>query len=691
MVSRQRRGAAELVTGHNFAGEREFHEGRTLLAFTSFPRHTENETLKTTILRSLAAAAVALGIAAPAASAGVGPDYVSSDNVEYVGPIREAGDGVGARIVGDKLYVTSTTHLLIYDIKSDPAAPKLLGTFTLNIEFENEEVPTNGKILGISSDTFCVIPDPNGIGNSGSAVDGGCLSIYDVSNPSSIKLLSVVKGAGNHTSTCVFDCKYFVGNEGTLVDATDPANAKIVEGGWKDTLEDQEVGYCHHVRELDPGVILGACNPVALFSMRPQDGGSPTAPALISKGELGDTRLIHSNRWPQNGRDRWVLVGGETNASGTCDDTVGAFMTFDAKNTVNPAGGFFNQPMTLVDEFRPTSGTYQDGKSPYNALGCSVHWFEEHPTFRNGGLVALATYENGTRFMQIGPDGKITEQGFFLPAGGSTSAPHWNPYDPTIVYSIDYARGIDILKYTGDLYVPNAQGQVVLDPNKKPGTGGAQPDAPACASAAGFRDVKLVPKGGKVTFQVDKREDRPFTVDVFQQSQGKKVVKERLIQRFKNKKATFTWNGKDRKKRKLGSGNYFVRFTMKTASGVRDTRRATLMRAGSKFRNAPDFYQRVDCGIFKSLKLTSSVFGGRTKEKLGISYQLEIPVKSVKIAVKVGSKTVKTFKGKGARRKTFRFSLKPSIARAGKLVKVIVTPERPGSPSPTITLTAKRL
>ena len=39
-----------------------------------------------------------------------------------------------------------------------------------------------------------------------------------------------------------------------------------------------------------------------------------------------------------------------------------------------------------------------------------MHWFEELPTFHNGGAVALAEYENGTRILQITPQGKIVEK-----------------------------------------------------------------------------------------------------------------------------------------------------------------------------------------------------------------------------------------------------------------------------------------
>ena len=650
-------------------------------------------TLKSTPRRGVLAALLALAVIAPAASAQTTGDSVQSDNVEHVGNFREIGTGVGGTIIGDYFYVTSTHALLIYDIKKNPAAPELVGTFTLNVQFENEEVPTNGKILGISSDTYCVTPDdPLG---AGTIATGGCLAIYDVSDPANVKLLDNVPGAGNHTSACILDCTYMYGDGGAITDLRDPTNAKLLETSWIDSLEEQ--GYaqregCHHVREITPGIILGSCLPVVVMSVRPEDGGSVEKPVLLAQGDKEQGYIQHSSRWPRQGKDKFVLVGGEANAQPQCTDTVSSFQTWDASKVTDGKGGFIKgSAMELIDEIRPVNGTISDGNSAYNILGCSVHWFMEHPTFNNGGLVALAEYENGARFLQIEPTGRIVEQGYFLPTGGSSSAPHWNPHDPTIVYNVDYTRGIDVLRWKGDFYVPNAQGQVIPDPSKVPGTAGKQPGKqPQCASAAGFNSAKVAPKGKKLTFKVNRREQRPFAVDVFQQTQGRKVIGNRLIARFKNKTKSFTWNGKDRKGRRLGRGNYFVRFKMKTASGAVDTRRATLRYSG-RFRKAPNFYQRVDCGAFRSLKLSSSAFGGTTKEPLGVSYKLAIQVRNVKIQFKVGKKVVKKVTGKGQPNRTFRFKLPAGKVKRGKKVKVVVTANRAPAASPRVTLAANRL
>ncbi|HVL95359.1 MAG TPA: hypothetical protein VM266_05820 [Solirubrobacteraceae bacterium] len=647
--------------------------------------------MRSRIHRCLLGAAAALALAAPGAAAQTTGDAVMSDNVQHLGNLREVGTGVGATIVGDHMYVTSTHALVIYDIKSDPARPELVGTFTLDVQFENEEVPTNGKILGISSDTFCVVVDPNGIENSG----GSCLAVYDVSDPENVKLLTNIPDAGDHTSACLLDCTWMYGSNGSIIDLRDPKNGKKLGVRWTDALVEQgyeQVDGCHHVREVQPGIAIGSCQPLVLFSVRPQDGGSPESPVMLATGSNEDGRFIHSTRWPRDGRDKFLLVGGEEVIRPECDDTVSAFMTWDATKAQDGLGGFpKGGSFTLIDEVRPVQGTVTDGHNPYNVLGCSVHWFQEHPTFRNGGLVALAEYEQGTRFEQITPEGKIVEQGYFLPAGGSASAAYFNPHDPSIVYVVDYTRGVDVLKWTGDTYVPTGSGDVVADPNATPGTGGKGPDQPACASASGFNSAAAAPRGGKVAFRVNKREDRPFAVDVFQQSSGRRVLGNRLIARFTNRRRSFTWNGRDRTGRRPGDGNYFVRFRMKTSSGAVDSRRVTLTRRGGRFRKAPAFYQRIDCGAFQSLKLSSSAFGGTSGKALGIAYKLAVPATEVRVQVKVGRKVVRTLTGEGAPNRTYRLRVPASVARAGKLVRVVVTAQRSQGRSPTITLAARRL
>jgi hypothetical protein len=612
-------------------------------------------------IRAAAVAAAVLLVSVPTAAAqNVGPDHVASDNVELVGRVKTVGDGVGAKIVGDILYVTSSAGLNLFDIK-EPDNPQLLGVFNADVHWENEEVPTNGKILGISAEIGC---------RDVTAMSANCINLYDVSDPANIRFIKSVADAGEHTSACIFDCAYFLGDGGTVTDARDPENAEVI-GQWDDDLEGVIEGGCHHVREVAPGIVLGSCRPVVLLSFRPEDGATPVKPKVLATGDSGRNTLIHSSRWPREGRDRWMLVGEETNAHPECDDTAAAFMTFDATRVLDPFGGWnVGSAFTKTDEIRPENGSYADGKTPYNGLGCSVHWFMEHPKFRNGGIVAVAEYEAGTRFYQVAADGKLTEQGYFLPLHGSTSAPHWHPKGEYL-YAIDYTRGIDILRWTGEDYVPGGAD----DPGAKPGTNAPRQtgDGAPCASAAGFRDTRASGAGSGVQFTITRREERPFSIDVFQQSAGRTIVGERLVARFSNLSDSFTWDGADRKGRRLADGRYFARLTMQTSAGRKDVRRLTLERKGGRFRTAPDFHQRIDCGELSGFKLSSSVFGGRSGKALGISYSLARGAESVKLEALVGKRVVKRFKASPTAGRTHRFTLPARLVARGSQVRVRAT------------------
>jgi hypothetical protein len=659
---------------------------------------------------ALVAALICLFVAAPAFAQSAGEDYISSPNVTLLKRVRTAGDGVGARVVGNYLYVTSTKDLEIFDI-TNPEDPQMVGTLTANVEFENEEVPTNGKILGISGQTptlnaggFCPSTYP--------ATSSGCLAIYDVRDKAAPKLLTNVLGAGDHTSACVLDCSYFYGSSGTVTDARtvlDNGQAKII-GNWYDspTIPDANgpdktgkfVRSCHHVQEVAPGILLGACQPILLMSVRPEDGGSILTPKVLAMGANADGRFIHGVHWPRGGQDKFLLVGGEHNFQPTCNPPpeakieIGAFMTWDASHA--RLDGKFAGPL---DEWRPTNGAYLDSNPPSQILGCSAHWFDEHPSFHDGGLVAEAAYENGTRFFQIGSDGKITEQGYFVPLGGATSAPHWAP-SGDVVYAVDYERGLDVLKYTGPHYVPGEA------ETGTPGTAGAQPAGSGgpsvCKAGAGFSSVSVRPvphqhakgaadhsdegPGPGLEFVVSRREKRPFGVQVVQQARGRHLVRNHLVASFTGKTKTFAWDGAG-----AIDGWYVVRVRMRLAGGGADIRRISLHRRGGKFVNRPASYLKNPCGALSVFKLQRPVFGGNRNRALKITYKLPRGVDKVQVVARAHGRVLKRFKNSGTRGgRTYQLLLPARGIKRGTDVRVRLTVTRAGS-GQTTTLVSRRI
>jgi hypothetical protein len=191
---------------------------------------------------------------------------------------------------------------------------------------------------------------------------------------------------------------------------------------------------------------------------------------------------VHSARWPRGGADKFVMTGGEENFTGRCELNNSEFSVYSASKVLARRSKKFEGPLAQVPP--AGNGVYADGKPVAGALGCSVHWFQEHKTFRNGGLVALSEYEDGVRFLQIEPDGGIVEQGYFLSLGSSSSSPKWAGKDD-VLYSIDYVRGIDVLRWTGRYYVPGKKRRPPRGPTRTRGTDGVTPPrAPNAAQAA---------------------------------------------------------------------------------------------------------------------------------------------------------------------------------------------------------------
>jgi hypothetical protein len=367
--------------------------------------------------RRIAAALGALALvgaaqfAAPVA-AEPGPGYFATDNVEWITTIPIETDGAGARLVGDYFYVTTSRYLSIYDVSS-PEAPVRVGTLPLPQEpqFAEEDLDTNGDVLLV-----------------GTLGDVHVINVEDKSNPT---ITATVTGADEHTISCILDCKYAYGSGGVILDLRDPAAPKVV-GDWTKGTAAPDGG--HDVTEIAPGMVVTSTQPILLLDARKD----PVHPKVVAMGSNEDNRYIHGNLWPQRGKARYLLVGGET--GGNCgSEGSGQFMTWDTR------GWRKHHTFKMVDELAMQNGLPTDGDMPANTF--CAHWFDTHPTYKNGGLLAMDWYEHGTRFLKVNKKGKISEVGYFVALASAASAPYW--INDEILYSVDYNRGIDILRFTG--------------------------------------------------------------------------------------------------------------------------------------------------------------------------------------------------------------------------------------------------
>lgn len=343
---------------------------------------------------------------------------LSSDNVEWVRHVPLAIDGVGGRLIDGWFYANDQNKIMIFDIKN-PEDPQMVGFLPMpqEVYLSREDIDGNGEILIV----------PNTV--------GGTLYIVSVEDKTNPQIISQVDGANSHTSSCVLDCKFVYNSNGQIIDLRDPSNPKLAKEKW---TEGMPATGSHDVEEVAPGRVLVASTPIMYLDV----SKDPLHPKLLAVGKPNDDgRFIHTPRWP-GGKDKFLLMAGETNIKPRCDEASAAFMTWDASKW-KKTGTF-----TMIDEYRASNGTYADGSPPAD-LSCSTHWHEAHPKFRNGGLVVSAMFEHGARFIDVSPKGKITEIGWFLPFAGSTSAVYW--ITDEIAYTLDYNRGIDVLRWTGKL------------------------------------------------------------------------------------------------------------------------------------------------------------------------------------------------------------------------------------------------
>jgi hypothetical protein len=407
------------------------------------------------VVALIAALSLGMTLAQPVPSGGF-----SSDNVEWLANIPIHNGTAGGKLVDDHYYLTDPRGVFIYDV-SDPTAPQMVGRLpaiqgSTHVVFAQEEPDTNGEILLV-----------NGFHPSGSVtpLPGFGLLVVDVSdksNPTVIGSLAVY----DHTWTCVLDCTYAIGRTGHIVDLTDPTQPDRV-ASWRDFVEGDD--YMHDFVEVAPGRVIGAGQ--LSFYLDLTDPRSPVELARLDSDfhSLG----YHGAVWPNNGTDPLMLLGAEVDPQGALpvgddctDESVHAVATFDATDVLAVDRKQFGPhaergreqgrrqgherqreqaQFHKLHEWRIAGrGVYADGLAPGHTLFCG-HWFDPHPDWDAGGVLAIAHYDWGTRFLDVGADGAMEEIGWFQPIQGYTGAATW--VTDEIVYVHDYRRGLDVLRF----------------------------------------------------------------------------------------------------------------------------------------------------------------------------------------------------------------------------------------------------
>lgn len=488
---------------------------------------------------------VILGLLCGAATAQAQDSGRTSKSVEFVRHVPfDVQSAIASDRLGQYLYLTGTRALSIYDV-ADPLDPQLVSHVPLGYQWQNEDVSTNGKVLLISE-----------------SLPGDVLHVWDVSNPQLPFETGRVLFAGNHTMECLHDCTWSYGSEGDIVDLRDP-NAPVLAGNWMEAIG--FAGDAHDVNEVRPGLVVVATISEDFLLLDVED---PLHPRVVGTGPHPepDAYLLHQIIWPRLGTDRLALASGEGGE--------GPILSYRVKQNPGAAPTF------------EVAGRY--------TLGSTSHWFDVHPQFRDGGLLSVGWYGSGTRILEVAPDGELTEVGHYDASAGSllegvppdsTWAARWISDD--IVYAIDNGRGIDILRFIGEIPAPPP-----LPPlPEAPGAGGPPP-ATGCAGTAtiaratrrgvrfpGARSIGLWRRGRLVSRVV-----------------GDTVAPKRVPRGVVEARA------------RVGDG----------------VRRAALVRAGKRLRIGPALETGGPCGVLTAASLSGPTYGRGAP--LRLRYTLAEPV-----------------------------------------------------------------
>ncbi|HVE74076.1 MAG TPA: hypothetical protein VNA30_03160 [Mycobacteriales bacterium] len=380
--------------------------------------------------------------------------------VEFLANIPELKTAISLNFIGNTMFASTTTGIYAYDV-SNPAAPAILGALPQYI-WENEDVDVDPvrKLLFLSR-------DPRGFTTPAySGFPYGAVQVIDVSIPHAMTQISMTLLPGGHTTSCVDKCNYtWTGGPSTGVgqpadwkgrpifglDMRDPAKPVACPEPLDLGRNDGKTDYAHDVQVDARGVAwVSGRGGVRGYWVNGKHRDPVTGVTRVATGcapipyggggtELGRTGPLMHNSWHNtklavNGRKGDVLMATEENLSSACQ-TSGRFVTYDLGGTYGGAG-FRGKPhrMRELDTWTPEQ---QEG-----ADGCaSAHYF----TDRGDGLVAIAFYGQGTRFLDVRNPRNIKQVAYFRPNDANTWAAYWRPGG--LVFIADNERGVDVVRF----------------------------------------------------------------------------------------------------------------------------------------------------------------------------------------------------------------------------------------------------
>jgi hypothetical protein len=408
-------------------------------------------------LRTLVVAALlAVPVSAPPSHAAP-PAGSISKGVTFLANIPELRTAISLNFIGSTMFASTVTGIFAYDV-SKPAAPRLVGALPQYI-WENEDVDVDAKrhLLFLSR-------DPRGFTSPATtAFPYGAVQVIDVKNPALMTQLSITLLPSGHTTTCVDHCRYtwtagpaasplgpsdWAGRPVFALDMRDPAHPVACPHAIDEHRNDGVTDYTHDVQVDSRGIawvsgsggvrgywvsgrhkdaatgrvrVATGCNPV------PYGGGGTDLGQLKTRGGVMHNSLRRGDA---------LVVTEEVTGASSCAG-FGRLATYSLKNTYAGAGFRSSKAhpfrMKVLDTWTPEK---QAGSS-----GCdSAHYF----TDRGDGVLAMAFYAQGTRFLDVRNPADIRQVGFYRPDDANTWAAYWRPGG--FVFVADLVRGVDVLK-----------------------------------------------------------------------------------------------------------------------------------------------------------------------------------------------------------------------------------------------------
>ncbi len=351
----------------------------------------------------------ATGLAIPASMARTATP--SASDVELVGAFFAGGLVTGAALLDGYLYVTTPYRLSIYDA-SEPLAPTLIGTRPSAHDIYGELISTNGKTLLLN----------NGL-------SAGTVDVWDVEDKSNPVVVATVRGVRDEHVSCLLDCRWAYGSNGTIIDLRRPASPKVVPVDWKQTLRLGRPAV-HRVDEFTRGFLATAPRqgpPVII------DARKPLQPRVIGRTQVArktPSAFLFSS-WLLRGRDRFVLTSTEKRRCSS--DHEGALVTFDSK------GWPVDRRFEVADTYR-----YR-GRAEQSENSCAAYYFDVHPEFPGSRLIVLPNGLEGTRIVRIKTNGNIDEVDSFVPPVSNVWLAFW--VNDEIFYALNATGEVYILRY----------------------------------------------------------------------------------------------------------------------------------------------------------------------------------------------------------------------------------------------------